>query len=265
MRVKMTTVMCVLSLCVLGGAASAQVTVERLTWAGIKLVHEDTTVLIDAVGTDLWDGNAPGGLVPVSSETGRTYALITHAHNDHFDFNTLQTVLGERGYVIAHESEAGYIASRGLRVVAAKLWTPVARGGFLFTAVPAVDGMGDGQVSWVITVDARRFFHGGDTLWHGGWSLVGQQFGPFELAFLPINAARILRDPMPESAISMNPTQAIDAALLLGAETLVPIHFGLDDPPYYVETPDALARLRREATARKLALQVMQPGDKLAP
>lgn len=242
---------------------SAKVDIERLTWAGIKLVFEDTTVLIDAVGSDIWGGNAPGGLVPVTAETSRRYALITHAHNDHFDPVTLREVLGERGYVIVPESEAAYVASRGLQVIPARMWQPVSRGGFLFTAVPAVDGMGDNQVSWVITVDDKRFFHGGDTLWHGHWSVFGRQFGPFDLVFLPINGARLQQDPMPESAISMTPTQAVDATELLGAGALVPIHFGLNDPPFYSETRAALQRTSQESAARGLQVIELTPGDTL--
>lgn len=243
---------------------NAEVVVERLTWAGIKLVHQDTTVFLDAVGRDLWNGNAPGGLAPVESSTGRSYALVSHAHNDHFDLSTLQRVLGERGYVIAHESEATYIASRGLRVVPAKLWQPVARGGFIFTAVPAVDGMGDAQVNWVVTVDNKRFFHGGDTLWHGEWSMIGSLFGPFAMSFMPMNGARILRDPMPASAVTLNPVQAIDAAMLLRSETVVPIHYGLNDPPYYLEEENALETFQAEADERGVQTRVMNPGESLS-
>ena len=93
-----------------GPALADDLTIERLTWAGIKLVSGDTTVLVDAVGTDIWGGDAPEGLVPVESDTTRTYALITHSHNDHFDVDTLKQVLGARGYVICHESQAVYAA-----------------------------------------------------------------------------------------------------------------------------------------------------------
>jgi len=87
-------------------AAADDLTIERLTWSGIKLVSGNTTVLVDAVGTDLWDGDAPEGLVPVTSDTTRTYALITHTHNDHFDVETLKDILGSRGYVVSHSSQA---------------------------------------------------------------------------------------------------------------------------------------------------------------
>ncbi len=239
-------------------------TVERLTWAGIKLVRGDTTVLIDAVGRDLWNGQAPEGLVAVSSETARTYALVTHTHNDHFDVETLSRVLGDRGYVICHESEATYIASRGLRVIPAKYYEPVFRGGFGFTAVPAEDGFGSHQVSWVVTDGSRRFLHGGDTLWHGQWENIGRQYGPFDAAFLPINGARVPRGTV-ESVAVQTPLQAVDAAELLRAEVIVPIHYGLSDPPNYVEVEDPLGSLRSIAGRRNQAVRHLRPGERWVP
>ena len=242
-------------------SAAANLHVERLTWAGVKLVSGDTTVLIDAMATDIWEGNAPEGFVPAMSDTRRTYALVTHAHNDHLDVDGLKRVLGERGYVICHSSLAAYIASRGLRVIPAELHVPVFRGGFAFTAVPAEDGLGDNQVSWVVSGGNQKILHGGDTLWHGQWELIGRQYGPFDIAFLPINGAKIAREPMPETPAVQTPVQALDAALLLRAETLVPIHFGLSDPPYYVEVAEPLETLLRVGAQRQQGVKHMAPGD----
>ena len=51
-----------LSICLVSlPLAAAEPSVERLTWAGIKVVEGDTTVFIDPVGTDLWNGEALGG------------------------------------------------------------------------------------------------------------------------------------------------------------------------------------------------------------
>jgi L-ascorbate metabolism protein UlaG (beta-lactamase superfamily) len=246
-----------------GTGHAAELQIERLTWAGVKLVSENTTVFIDAVGKDLWDGNAPEGLVPVTADTDRRYALVSHVHNDHFDVDTLREVLGERGYVICHESVATYIASRGLKVIPAKTYSPVSRGGFLFTAVPAEDGLGAEQVSWVISVDDKRFLHAGDTLWHGQWPLIGSQFGPFDAVFLPINGARVLRDPMPETPAVMSPPQAVDAAILLRAKVLIPIHYGLNDPPYYQEVDGPIDALAETAERRDVRIRNLLPGETL--
>lgn len=241
-----------------------EITIQRLTWAGVKIVSGDTTLLIDAVGKDLWDGNAPGRLIPVEVDTRRVYALVTHAHNDHFDVDTLKAVLGDKGYVICHESQATYIASRGLRVIPAITYEPVARGGFVITALPAMDGFGDHQVSWLITKGDRRIFHGGDTLWHGAWKLIGDQFNGIDFVFLPINGAVVASEPEISTPAVMTPSQAVDAALLLKARSLVPIHYGLDDPPFYVETPDALERTVELAQEKGMTIRPMKPGDQIA-
>ena len=242
-------------------AAGTDLAVERLTWAGVRFAYGDTTVLIDAVSTDLWGGNAPGGLVPVQADTRRKYALITHAHNDHFDLDGLRETLGERGNVICHESIASYVASRGLRVIPAKTWEPVSRGGFVFTAVPAEDGLGDQQVSWIVTVDGKRFLHAGDTLWHGRWATLGSLYGPFEAVFLPVNGARVLHDPATETPVVLTPAQAVDAASLLRANRIVPIHYGLNDPPAYVEVHRPLETTIAEGRRRGLRVDALQPGE----
>lgn len=244
-------------------AVAADLEVERLTWAGVRLVQDDTTVLIDAVGTDLWDGAAPEGLVPVVADTRLRYALVTHAHNDHFDVETLKEVLGERGYVICHDSIATYVASRGLRVIPASDYVPVVRGGFVFTAVPAVDGFGSEQVSWVITAGDKRLLHGGDTLWHGNWPTINMQFGPFDAVFLPVNGARVAREPALSSALVMTPPQAVDVAQILRAKWLVPIHYGLDDPPHYTEVDKPLEQTLRIARERGQGVQHLRPGEAL--
>jgi L-ascorbate metabolism protein UlaG (beta-lactamase superfamily) len=251
----------VLALCWLQAVAAEPLTIERLTWAGVKLVSGDTTVLIDAMATDLWDGDAPEGFVAASSDTRRTYALVTHMHNDHLDVEGLKKVLGEKGYVICHAPQAAYLASRGLRVMPAELHVPVFRGGFIFTAVPAEDGLGEEQVSWVVSIGERKFLHAGDTLWHGQWEMIGRQYGPFDIAFLPINGAKVAREPMPETPAVLTPLQALDAALLLRAEVLVPIHFGLNAPPNYVEIEAPLETLLHAADERQQVVRHMMPGE----
>ena len=256
------TVNCLAMLLLAPSLASAA-DVERLTWAGVKIVAADTTVLIDPVGRDIWDGSPPGGLADVTSETRRTYALITHTHNDHFDVPTLKRVLGERGYVICHESMATYVASRGLRVIPVRYFEPVERGGVLMTPVPAVDGFGDAQVSWVVNTGEERFFHAGDTLWHGRFGTYGRQFGPFRTAFLPINAPRIGGPSGSEIGAVMTPEQAVEAALLLDAECLVPIHYGAGRVPGYAEPEGLLERLTTTASRREVTVEILDPGQAL--
>ncbi len=237
--------------------------IRRLTWAGVQIASADATVFVDVVARDIWDGSAPGGYVAPAAATPRRYALVTHTHNDHFDAGSLRTLLGERGYVICHEAVAVHIASRGLRVIPARLHEPVSRAGFTFVAVPAVDGVGDEQVSWVIRHGDTRLFHGGDTMLHGRFAAIGDHYGPFDAAFLPVNGARIrLREDLTARAV-MTPEEAAFAAKALHAAIAVPIHYGLSDPPYYVEEPDAPGRLTAAASGSRVTVVALRPGERL--
>jgi L-ascorbate metabolism protein UlaG (beta-lactamase superfamily) len=238
--------------------AAEDLTIKRLTWAGVELVSGETTVFIDPIGTDLWDGKAPEGFVRPRVETRRRYALITHAHNDHFDARGLKKLLGENGYVICHESIAAYVASRGLKVIPAQLYHPISRGGFWFVPVPASDGFGDPQVSWVVIKGDKRMFHGGDTLWHGNFTAIGATYGPFDIAFLPINGPRVGGA---QSPAAMTPLQAIDAAKYLRARKMAPIHFGLGKTPGYVEVEHPVRTLLEIGAARGQQVVHLKPGD----
>ena len=175
-----------------------------------------------------------------------------------------QRVLAPRGYVICDESVATYVASRGLQVIPAKHYEPILRGGFVFTAVPAEDGFGVNQVSWIVSNSGRRILHAGDTLWHGMWSTIGAQYGPFDAVFMPINGAQMAADTGTESPGVQTPLQAIDAATLLDARILVPIHYGLNDPPHYVEVDDPLGTLQEHARRRGQQIQHLLPGQSMS-
>jgi L-ascorbate metabolism protein UlaG (beta-lactamase superfamily) len=129
------------------------------------------------------------------------------------------------------------------------------------TPVPAMDGVGEDQVSWIVVGGGRRIFHGGDTLWHGQWYQIARQHGPFDVVFLPINGVTLRGRLQPDSGIptTMTPEQAVATAIVLGAKKLVPIHYGVTDGKY-TERPDALNTAKREAARRGLVLEAAEPG-----
>ena len=242
-------------------APSDSLKVQRLNWAGVRFINGKSTLLIDPVVTDIWEGDSPYPLVELEASEGRTYALITHTHGDHFDTPGLKRLLGERGRVICDAGMAPYIASQGLKVIPVSRFMPEQRGGFTVMPLPAVDGLGGEQVSWVISVKGRRYIHCGDTLWHGAWRKWGAAYGPFDTAFMPINGAKVAREPITETPLVQTPIQAVDAAQLLRAKLLVPIHYGLNDPPHYVEVADPLETLIETAKRRNQAVKHLAPGE----
>ena len=135
-------------------------------------------------------------------------------------------------------------------------------GDFTATPVPASDGYGDPQVSWVVSIGSRRIFHGGDTLWHGNWWRIARQHAPFDVAFLPINGASFSwQKPASDAPAVLTPEQAMDAATILRARTIVPIHFGVRGEEGYQEVEDPVGRLRRAEKGGGPEVRVLQPGQ----
>ena len=116
--------------------------VQRLNWAGVRFVSGKTTLLIDPVVTDIWQGDSPYPLLELEVSEGRTYALITHTHGDHFDTPGLKRLLGERGRVICDAEMAPYIASQGLKVIPVNRFQPENRGGFTVVRYRPLTGLG---------------------------------------------------------------------------------------------------------------------------
>ena len=205
-------------------------------------------------------------------------ALLTHLHPDHADpvalkdalapgapvFRPRAAVGGESDLALTAYAEAAF-ARTTLNVHVVDAWTERTVGPFALATAPAVDGFGDLQHSWIIECAGRRIIHAGDTLFHGDWWRIARRYGPFDLAFLPINAPRVdfpvLQPPSGIDAV-MSPEEAVAAARILGARAVIPIHYGaLHRPPVYVETADAVARLLAAGASHGMVISVREPGE----
>ena len=244
-------------------AASADgLRIQRLAWAGIRLQLPQATLFIDPlVNPDEWGAALKGPLISVDDAVGDTYVLITHAHGDHFDGKAVEAALRKGGALVYPAGTNPLPVPPGARARPSALWEPQLLGDFTATAVPASDGYGDPQVSWVVSAGGRRIFHGGDTLWHGHWWRIGRQFGPFDAAFLPVNGARFgWRQPVSDVPAVLTPEQAVEAATVLRARCLVPIHYGVSGIAEYVEVEDPIGRLRVAAREKPISIQSIEPG-----
>ena len=244
-------------------AASADgLRIQRLAWAGIRLQLPQATLFIDPlVNPEAWGSALKDPLVPVGDAVGDTYVLITHAHPDHFDASAVAQALAKGGALVHPAGTNPLPIPHGARARPSTPWEPQLLGDFTATPVPASDGYGDPQVSWVVSAGGRRIFHGGDTLWHGHWWRIGRQFGPFDAAFLPVNGARFgWRKPVSGLPGVLTPEQAVAAATILGARRLVPIHYGVSGMDEYVEVDDPIEQLRQAARQTPIDIQVTTPG-----
>ena len=243
--------------------ASPTLRAQRLAWAGVRLqLGKDALFLDPLITPEVWGTALRDPLIPVESVEGARWVLITHPHGDHFDKKAARSALGETGAVVCTPDIAPSVAGAGFRVRPVALYEPTLLADFTATPVPASDGSGDPQVSWVVSGGGRKIIHCGDTLWHGHWWQIGRQHGPFDAAFLPINGA-LFGWRKPESGIAavLTPEQAAAAAAVLGARLIVPIHYGVSGDPSYTEVPGAETALLEAAAKRGIGVEIVKPGE----
>lgn len=237
---------------------------QRLAWAGVRLrLGQDELFIDPLVNADVWGSALKDPIIPVEGRAGARFVLITHRHPDHFDPQAVRRIIGDSGgAVVCTQDNAAAVAAAGFKVRVGGLYEPLLLNDFTATAVPAADGYGDPQVSWVVGAGGRRIIHCGDTLWHGAWWHIGRQLGPFDAAFLPINGARFAwRKPVSGVPAVLTPEQAVAAARILDARVIVPIHYGVAGAEGYEEMPHAEADLRKLAQLRGQGVEVVLPGE----
>ncbi len=258
--------------------------VTWLGWAGVEIEAEGERVVIDPLADPgqafaRLGERAAGMATPevVAPRAGALAGAVTHLHRDHADADALQAALADGAPVLEPQSYGGEgleqlaIAQADHELTAAGLartptapWTSVTTGPFTLTAIPAVDGTGDPQVSWLIEAEGRRVLHLGDTMFHGWWWRVRERFGAPDAVLAPINGARLTlphRRPASPLAAAMDPEQAALAADILDAKRLVPMHYGgYALAGLYEPVGDELARVR-SASERVHALEIGEGMD----
>ncbi|MFT4727373.1 MAG: L-ascorbate metabolism protein UlaG (beta-lactamase superfamily) [Granulosicoccus sp.] len=78
--------------------------------------------------------------------------------------------------------------------------------------------------SWVIQSPGTSVFYGGDSGYFDGFKTIGDQFGPFDIAFIENGAYD-----KQWSQIHMQPEEAVQAAMDVNAKVFFPIHWGKFD------------------------------------
>ncbi|MFY0544100.1 MBL fold metallo-hydrolase [Brevibacillus sp. H7] len=240
---------------------------QRLPWAGVIVKTPRTAVAIDPlynVNTGFF-GEPCQPFFPLDELGPVDAVLITHLHSDHFDPKAIAAFYGADipVYVPAASAESARIASL-THVIGVSIEETFAVGDLEIAAAYSADGLGDPQMAWVVQGEGKRIIHCGDTLWHGHWWSIADKFGAFDAACLPINAA-VIQDPdlTPSGEpICLSPEQAVSASVVLGAEQLVPIHYGaFHNPPTYFHASQVEERLAAAAEARGVKVTRLEPKE----
>jgi L-ascorbate metabolism protein UlaG (beta-lactamase superfamily) len=243
--------------------------IQKLPWAGIRVQGDTTNVVIDPLFHFPSKFNLPHETFYPLHEFGPVDAvLITHHHGDHFDPEAISAFYGDDIPVYFPKESAELARETSLNNIhEAALGESFSIGDLTIIATYSVDGIGDPQVAWIVESSEKKLIHCGDTLWHGYWWKIAKTYGPFDAACLPVNAAVLELPGMTPSGqpITLSPEQAVSAATVLGASTLVPIHYtAIHHPPLYTETPNILVRLQAANADNKLNMAILASKETLS-
>ena len=229
-----------------------------LTWIGhasFLLQAGGVNVLIDPNWSNWVKGikrmRHPG--VALSALPEIDLVLVTHAHFDHLDRRTLREIAANQPVVVPFDV-GDLVHDLGFRVVQElHYWESFVFGPVRVTLTPCrhwgarmLHDSHRGFGGFIIEVGGRVIYHCGDTAYFEGFEEIGRRF-PVDVALLPIGAY----DPPSSRPVHMNPEEALDAFVSLGAKFMVPMHYGtfrlsyepLDEPPRRLQVAANIRRL----------------------
>ena len=159
--------------------------------------------------------------------------LLSHNHYDHCDVRTLRRLARRFDpLVLTPLGNARLVRSTGLRrVEELDWWQPAATTALPITLTPAHHfsarrALDRNRALWggfVVVAGRQRIYFAGDTAYAPFFADVRHRLGPIDLALLPIGAYE------PRwfmKSVHMNPAEAMQAHLDLGATASVGMHFG---------------------------------------
>ena len=229
--------------------------VPRLTWIGhasFLASFETRHFLFDPVFSDRIarvvprhgsPGLRPGQLPPLVA------ALVSHCHYDHLDKASIRALPTNVPVVVPLGVDSLMRGWDRERVIPLNWWESVEFDDARVTLVPSRHWSRRGLLDtnrtlwggYVVEMDRVAIYHAGDSAWFDGFAAIGKRFPGLLAALLPIGG---YDPPWFMENQHMNPEQAGEAFLALGARHLVPMHWGafrLTDEPFM----EPIERLQR--------------------
>jgi len=194
--------------------------------------------------------------------------LISHLHYDHLDLPSLQK-LGREMPVVAPRGAGALIRRKaGIKsVLELRVGETIEIGGVTVHATPAEHdhgrlpfGIKAEPLGYVIEGDGRRVYFAGDTDVFPGMA----DLAPIDVGLLPIWGWGPTMGPG-----HMDPERAGEAAGLVGARLVIPIHWGtyypvhlgVTRPPGFLATPPALFEQAVRTHAPATEVRTLRPGE----
>jgi L-ascorbate metabolism protein UlaG (beta-lactamase superfamily) len=218
--------------------------VRFLGHACFELSDGDTTVLIDPFLT----GNPKAAIS--AQDVHPTASLLTHGHGDHYG-DTVDIAKRTGAPVVAIVEIAGELSEEGVEAINPNLGGTVRFDWGSVKLVPAwhtsttPKGTVNTPAGLVVSIAGRVVYHLGDTSLFSDLQLVGKRM-PIDIALMCIGGH-----------YTMDRTDAVDAAHLVGARTVIPCHYNTFPP---IET-DAQAFRSDVESATDSNVVILEPGE----
>jgi L-ascorbate metabolism protein UlaG (beta-lactamase superfamily) len=218
--------------------------VRFLGHACFELADGDTTVLIDP----FLSGNPKAAIS--ADDVAATTILLTHGHGDHIG-DTVAIAKRTGAPVVAIVELAGEIGEAGVDVHNPNLGGTVKFDWGWVKLVPAwhtsttPKGTVNTPAGLLINFQDTIIYHLGDTCVFSDLQLVGKRH-PIDVALMCIGGH-----------YTMDRVDAVDAAELIGAKTVIPCHYNTFPP---IET-DAQAFKSDVESATRSGVVVLEPGE----
>jgi L-ascorbate metabolism protein UlaG (beta-lactamase superfamily) len=193
--------------------------------------------------------------------------LISHAHMDHLNLPSLRKIVehtlqlrGRPPLVIVPWGVDDLVAELGFeRVITLEWWQSTQLGDVEITMTPAkhwgarfFNDSHRGFGGYVLRRGALSVYHAGDSAYFDKFAMIGKRLSP-QIALLPIGAYR----PDTFRGVHMNPAEAFRAFQDLGAQCLIPMHYGtfrLSQEPMDEPVPFLLATARAAGSEEKIRI-----------
>ena len=147
--------------------------------------------------------------------------VITHAHGDHYDTETLDVLLYKNEKCILIVPPSVFVSAKKRysqnNCVYMRNGTSYTLNGVLFTAVKAEHSDPE-AIGIIVSAEEKKLYITGDTLYNEN-VFASLPNGSFDAVFLPINGY----------GNNMNAADAKRFAKRVNAKTVVPVHFGMFD------------------------------------
>jgi L-ascorbate metabolism protein UlaG (beta-lactamase superfamily) len=222
--------------------------IRYLGHAAFELSDGDTRLLIDPFITD-----NPKATVS-ADELEPTAILLTHGHGDHLG-DTVDIAKRTGAPVLAIVEIAGELGEEGVEAVGFNMGGTVTYDWGWVRMVPAwhssmtPKGTASIPAGLVVSLGGKVVYHVGDTCLFSDLQLVGRR-DPLDVALVPIGGH-----------FTMDRHDAVTACELIGARTVIPIHYDTFPP---IET-DAQAFKADVEAATDSEVVVLEPGETHTP